>query len=81
MDEKKLLPVGTRIKFIKTLADGPCPDATHGGNLYAVKGDLGTVTGHGTQEGHWVKWDRWPHAFGAEYGTEFVEAETLETKD
>jgi hypothetical protein len=68
------LPIGTRIKFIKTLESGP--DEFSPGNLYAVKGDGGTVTGHGTREGYWVKWDKWPKAaFGAELGTEFVAEE------
>lgn len=68
-----LLPVGTRIRFVKSLygsATGDSPAC-----VYAEKGDGGVVTGHGTPEGHWVKWDKWPHAFGSEYGTEFVEAE------
>lgn len=69
----ELLPVGTRIVFLKTLESGP--DDYSPGNLYANKGDGGVVTGHGTREGHWVKWDKWPHAFGAELGTEFVAVE------
>ena len=58
-----LFPVGTRIRFVKTLASGP--DEFSPGNLYTRKGDLGEVTGHGTREGYWVKTDNWPHAFGA----------------
>jgi hypothetical protein len=68
---ESLLPVGTRIKFIKSLyghATGDSPAC-----VYAKKGELGVVTGHGTPEGHWVKTDNWPHSFGAEYGTEFTE--------
>jgi hypothetical protein len=69
-DSKRLLPVGTRIRFIKSLygaATGDSPAC-----VYAKKGDGGVVTGHGTPEGHWVKWDKWPHAFGAEYAVEFI---------
>jgi hypothetical protein len=68
---ERLLPVGTRIRFIESLyghATGDSPAC-----VYAKKGELGVVTGHGTREGHWVKRDNWPHAFGAEYGTEFTE--------
>ena len=71
----KLLPVGTRIRFVKTLTSGPDEDGP--GNLYARRGEGGVVTGHGTPEGHWVKWDGWPHAFGAEHGEEFVAAAVL----
>jgi hypothetical protein len=66
-----ILPIGTRIRFIKSLyghATGDSPAC-----VYAKKGELGVVTGHGTPEGHWVKTDNWPHSFGAEYGTEFTE--------
>jgi hypothetical protein len=67
---KRLLLVGTRIRFVKSLyrdatGDGPAC-------VYAERGDGGVVTGHGTPEGHWVKWDKWPHAFGAEYGIDFI---------
>jgi hypothetical protein len=68
---ESLLPVGTRIKFVKSLygyASGDSPPC-----IYAKKGDGGVVTGHDCPEGHWVKWDHWPHAFGAKYGTEFTE--------
>jgi hypothetical protein len=71
VSDKKLLPIGTRIRFIKSLygaATGDSPPC-----VYAEKGDGGVVTGYNNFEGHWVKWDHWPHAFGAEYGTEFVE--------
>lgn len=57
------LPIGTRIRFTKTLTSQA--DEFSPGNLYAKKGDGGEITGHGTQEGYWVKWDHWPHAFGA----------------
>lgn len=59
-----LLPVGTRIRFLKTLECGP--NEYSPGNLYARKGDEGVITGHGTWEGYWVKWEHWPYAaFGA----------------
>lgn len=73
--EPVILPVGTRIKFLKTLSSGP--DEFSPGNLYAEKDDFGEVTGHGCAEGHWVKWDKWDAPFGATYGTEFVEASPL----
>jgi len=58
-----LLPIGTRIRFTKTLESGP--DEYSPGNLYARAGEFGEITGHGTQEGYWVKWDAWPNPFGA----------------
>lgn len=58
-----MIPIGTRIQFVKTLDSGP--DDYSPGDLYAVKGDLGRITGHGTREGYWVTWDEWPAAFGA----------------
>ena len=64
-----LIPKGTRIVFLRTIEE-PADDY-HPGALYAVKGDHGVVTGHGCREGHWVKWDKWPHAFGAELGVDF----------
>lgn len=72
VDADVRLPVGTRIRFVKSIYGGPTSD--NPAIQYAAKDDGGVVTGHGTAEGHWVKWDRWPHAFGAEYGTEFVAA-------
>jgi len=70
---KKLLPIGTRIRFVKSLYGAANEESP--ACVYAEKGDGGVVTGHTSDlgEGHWVKWDKWPHAFGAEYGTEFVE--------
>ncbi len=57
------LPVGTRIRFTRTLeADGT---GDHPALLYAEKGELGEITGHGTREGYWVKVDSWPNPFGA----------------
>ncbi len=72
-ESKKLLPVGTRIQFLETLY-GPATSESPA-CVYAYRGDKGVVTGHGAKEGHWVKWDKWPHAFGSVYGTEFVEIE------
>lgn len=66
-----LLPVGTRIKFTKTLTSGP--DEFSPGNLYAEKGDLGVVVGHDCWEGHRVKWDKWDAPFGAVHGDEFTQ--------
>ena len=66
-----LLPVGTRIKFIKELSSGP--DEFSPGKLYAEKDGLGEVVGHDCWEGHRVKWDEWPHPFGAIHGEEFVQ--------
>lgn len=65
------LPVGTRIRFLKELSSGP--DEYSPGNLYARKGEGGVVTGHGCWEGHWVKWDKWKHPFGAVCGVDFEE--------
>jgi hypothetical protein len=67
---KTLLAVGTRIRFIKTLYGAPTGETP--AFVYAEKGDGGVITGHGTPEGYWVKWDKWPHAFGASHGTEFI---------
>jgi hypothetical protein len=61
--EPGLLPVGTVIRFLTTLVDGP--DEHGPGNLYARAGDLGRITGHGAKEGYWVTWQHWPHPFGA----------------
>lgn len=58
-----MLPVGTRIKFLKTLTEPACGD--HPALLYATEGEAGVVTKHGAREGYWVKADNWPNAFGA----------------
>lgn len=69
------IPIGTRIRFLKTLEDGS--DEYSPGSLYAVGGDLGEVTGppkgcrETPREGHWVKWDKWPNSFGAKLGEDF----------
>ena len=75
------LPIGTRVRFLKTLQSGPNEDGP--GNLYARKGDLGTVVEHPNgakygppREGHWVMWDKWTSApFGAVLGEEFEATE------
>lgn len=54
--------VGTRIRFTKTIDDGPLCD--HAPRLHALVGQLGTITGHGTKEGYWVKADGNDNAFG-----------------
>lgn len=58
-----LLAVGTRIRFIKMLDDGPNEERP--AVVYAEMGETGEITGHGTPEGYWVKTDRCPHSFGA----------------
>ena len=71
--EKTELPIGTRIKFIKSLygsATGESPAC-----VYAEKGDGGEVTGHGCWEGHWVKWDKWDAPFGAKLGEDFIKCD------
>ena len=59
-----LFPVGTRIKFKRTLTSDANEESP--GYTYARKGDLGRITGHGCWEGYWCKWDKWPNAFGIE---------------
>lgn len=70
------LTPGTRIRFLKTL-DAPANEESPA-VVYAEKGDTGEVVenpnvpgGGPPREGHWVKWDRWPHPFGAVLGEEF----------
>lgn len=72
MDVETRLPIGTRIRFVKTLESGPDEDSP--ARLYARKGEGGIVTGHNDFEGHWVKWDGWDASFGARLGGEFVVA-------
>jgi hypothetical protein len=57
------LPVGTKIRFTQTLECDANED--HPAFTYAVKGDLGEITGHGCREGYWVTWEHWPTPFGA----------------
>ncbi len=58
-----LAPVGTRIRFTRTLTAPANED--HPSLLFATMGDLGTIVGHGTAEGYWVRTDTWPNWFGA----------------
>jgi hypothetical protein len=58
-----LLPIGTRIRFQRTL-DKPA-DSDSPAQVYAWAGELGEITGYGCCEGYWVKTDRWPTPFGA----------------
>ena len=55
--------MGTRIRFLRTLEEGP--DDFAPGYLYATKGETGEVTRvGGCREGFWVKTDNWDAAFG-----------------
>jgi hypothetical protein len=56
-------PVGTRIRFTRTLDEPAGSDSP--ARLYATKGETGEITGHGCKEGYWVKADNWPNPFGA----------------
>ena len=73
-DNKTRVPIGTRIKFLKTLEEGPTAETPS--FLFAEKGEYGEVTGHNSTEGHWVKTDSWPTPFGAKLGEEFIVVET-----
>lgn len=66
------LPIGTRVRFLKTLDEGPCDE--HPGRLYARAGEFGTVVqgDFPCAEGHWVLWDGWKKSpFGAKLGEDF----------
>lgn len=63
MTDKELLPIGTRIRFVKEISEGASEE--HPPLLYAPKEGLGVITGHGCREGYWVKWEAWPKPFGA----------------
>jgi hypothetical protein len=69
VDEK--LPVGTRIRFLRELSQGPTESTPP--FLFAPKDGLGTVCKdkYGCWEGHMVTWDGCRHAFGAVLGTDF----------
>lgn len=69
------LPVGTRIRFLKTLTSPA--DEFSPGNLYASAGETGEVTGHGCTEGHMVKTDHWSFPFGAVFGEEFITSQNI----
>ncbi len=61
----KPIEVGDRIRFLKTLEDGPSEE--HPAIVYATKGETGQVTKvGGCKEGFWVKTDRWDVPFGCE---------------
>ncbi len=63
--------VGDRIRFIKKLWSGP--DDYSPGNLYARRGEEGTIVEIGKcWEGFMVKTDDWDAPFGAEIDKEFV---------
>jgi hypothetical protein len=67
------LPVGTLIRFLRTIEAGP--DEDRPGRTYALRGQYGAVTGHDCKEGHWVRWEAWPSAaFGAVMGVDFEAA-------
>lgn len=77
--DRQLLPVGTRIRFTKTLTEPANED--HPDIVFAKAGDFGVITGHGTKEGYWAKWEHWPHAFGVSDGEfEIVPTSTRATK-
>ncbi len=65
-----LLPIGTRIVFLRDLDAGPTEESPP--VRFASRGQFGTVIRHGCKEGHWVVADGWPAPFGAELGKEFV---------
>lgn len=75
------LPVGTRVRFLKTLEEYGCDG--YPPRHYATKGDLGTVAEgqYPCSEGHWVFWDGWKSApFGATLGVDFEAVEILAWK-
>jgi hypothetical protein len=55
-------PVGTRIRFLKTLEEAP--NEAHPWVMFACAGERGIITGHGTKEGYWARTDSWPAPFG-----------------
>ncbi len=61
----EIIAVGTRIRFTQTL-DMPANEE-HPHLIYAIKGETGEVTGHGSHEGYWVKTDRRSDSFGASH--------------
>jgi hypothetical protein len=72
---KEILPIGTEIIFLKDLTEAPSDESP--AFLFAKKDDKGIVTGHGCKEGHWVKWDKFKHPFGAKYGVDFKELKSI----
>ena len=71
MTTTKLLPVGTRIRFIQNLFY--LVPRERRAVIYALKNDLGVVTGYSTLGDYWVKVDHWPNEFRAKYETEFIQ--------
>lgn len=57
------LPIGTRIRFVKTLEAAANED--HPDIIYAFKGEPGRVVGYGASEGYWVEVDNHGRRFGA----------------
>jgi len=65
------LKIGTRIKFVRELSDGPSEESP--GNLYAYKNEEGEIISIGEcWEGFMVKRDSWPAPFGAQLQKDFV---------
>lgn len=60
---RELLPVGTKIRFTKTLEDGPSEERP--AIIYALKDETGVITGHGSREGYWARIDSCSAPFGA----------------
>ena len=54
------LPVGTRIRFKRTL--GAPANEEHPNIVYAYGGEFGEITGHGCKEGYWAEVYRWRDA-------------------
>ena len=75
-----MFPVGTRIRFKETLSKRSDEDSPS--SIYAYKGELGVVTGHGCKEGYWVKPDGMWASFGAsEHEFEAAIAAAKEVRD
>jgi len=55
-------PAGAKIRFKRELSQGPTEETP--AFLFATENGTGVITGHGTWEGYWVKWDKWPSSFG-----------------
>lgn len=57
------LPIGTKVRFLRTLTCAATED--HPAFLFALAGEKGEITGHDCEEGYWVKTAVNP-PFGAE---------------
>lgn len=68
-------PIGTKIKFIKTLTEGANDE--HPGCLFATDGETGIIVSHNASEGYMVKTDSYDAPFGASYGDEFILVEAI----